>query len=275
MDLGEKVSVGEIVDEKHDEETCVFCQAGDPPKEIINELSDAHDEDIEAETGDNVPTYKFKNDAGKLGTALGGKPEPKPVQLNNKIFDAAVAAHHLIPGNAALKNSQLFKSKEYLWKDDKAKGNIGYNVNAKANGVWSPGNYGVRPWGTKGTTFEAKNSGLKAEDLAFAAMEAWGTQFHDAHPVYSDFVKDCLDKVFEKLEAQEEIWCPEAKKKEKKPDEKNPLYALVRRLDTISTRMKRMLVFPTTNWKRNIYTSRFVEQYMDGQTEHREKIDEL
>ena len=275
MDLGEKVSIGEIVDEKHDEETCVFCQAGDPPKEIINELTDAHDEDAEAKTGDIMPDYKFKNDAGKLGTALGGKPAAKPVRLANKMFDAAVAAHHLIPGNAALKNSLLFKSKEYLWKDGKAKGNIGYNVNAKTNGVWSPGNYGVRPWGAKGATFEAENRGLAAKDFAFAAMEKWGAQFHDAHPEYSEFVKDCLDKVYKKLEAQEELWCPEAKKKEKNPEEKDPLYALVRRLDTISARMKRMLEFPTTNWKRNIYTSRFVEQYMDEKPHINKKIDEL
>jgi len=273
MDLGEKASIGEIVDEYHDEETCVFCQAGDPPKEIVNELSDEHDEDAEAKTGDDMPGYKFKNDAGKLGTALGGKPEAKAVGLSNKLFDAAVAAHHLIPGNAALKNSTLFKSKKYLWKDGKAKGNIGYNVNAKANGVWSPGNYGVRPWGTKGATFEAENPGLAAKDFAFAAMEAWGTQFHDAHPDYSEFVTDCLDKVHKKLKAQEEIWCPEAKKKEKNPEEKDPLYALVRRLDTISARMERMLIFPTTNWKRNIYTSRFVEQYMDEKSHIDKKID--
>jgi len=274
MDLGEKVSTGEIVSEKHDEEICVFCQATEPPKEIINELVDDHDEDAEAKTGDNVPTYKFKNDAGTLGRSLGGKPGAKAVRLKNKIFDASVAAHHLIPGNAALKNSQLFKSKEYLWKDGKAKGNIGYNINAKANGVWSPGNYGVRPWGTKGAVFEAENPELKAKDFAFAAMEAWGTQFHDSHKAYSEFVKDCLDKVFDKLEAQEELWCLEAKKREKNPEEKDPLYALVQRLDTISARMKRMLEFPTTHWKRNIYTSRFVEQYMDEKPHIRKKTDE-
>jgi hypothetical protein len=263
MDLGEKASVGMIVDEKHEEDTCVFCQAKEPPKEIVNELTDEHDEDLEAKTGDTVPTYKFKNDAGKLGNAMGVKPEAKSVKLKSKVFDGAVAAHHLIPGNAALKESELFLSEEYLWKDGKAKGNIGYNINAKANGVWSPGNYDVRPWGTKGADFKAENPELDPKDFAFAAMEAWGTQFHDAHPEYSDFVKDCLDKVAEKLDAQEEIWCPEAKKKEKKPDEKDPLYILVHRINTISARMKRMLVFPTTNWKRNIYTSRFVEQYMN------------
>jgi len=73
MDLGEKISIGEIADEKHDEETCVFCRATEPPKEIINELTGEHDEDAEAKTGDIAPTYKFKNDAGKLGAALGGE----------------------------------------------------------------------------------------------------------------------------------------------------------------------------------------------------------
>ncbi len=276
MDLGEKVSIGEIVDEKHDEETCVFCQATEPPKEIVNELTDAHDEDLEAETGDIAPTYKFKNDAGKLGTALGGKPEAKPVQLTSKLFDAAVAAHHLIPGNAALKESELFLSEEYLWKDGKAKGNIGYNINAKNNGVWSPGNYAVRSIGGKGETWSKKSESFK-KDFAFAAMEKWETQFHDAHPDYSDFVKDCLDKVFEKLEAQENIWCLEAKKKAQKkgknPEEEDPIYALAQRLDTISARMKRMLEFPTSNWKRNIYTSRFVELYMDKKPHMNKKTD--
>jgi len=275
MDLGEKASIGSIITEMHDEETCVFCQATEPPKEIINEFVDDHDGDVEAEIGDNVPTYKFKNDAGRLGKAMGGKLEAKAVRLNNKMFDASVAAHHLIPGNASLKNSELFMSEEYLWKDGKAKGNIGYDINTKANGLWSPGNYGVRPWGTEGSKFEAGNRGLEAKDFAFAAMETWGTQFHDAHPKYSEFVKDCLDKVFDKLEAQEEIWCLEAKKREKSPEEKDPLYPLVRRLDTISARMKRMLEFPTTNWKRNIYTSRFVEQYMDEESHIFKKIDKL
>ena len=130
MDLGEKVSVDMIADEMHDEETCAFCSSTEPPKDVVNDLTDEHDEDAEAKLGDNLPTYKFKNDAGKLGTALGGKPDAKIVTLADKDFEASVAAHHLIPGNAALKDSKLFKSEKYLWKDGKAKGNIGYNINA-------------------------------------------------------------------------------------------------------------------------------------------------
>ena len=260
MDLGELVSVNMIVDEKHDD-SCVFCNAKELPKEVINDLDACHDEDSKF--------YKFKNDAGKLGTALGGKPPARAVILKGKSFEAAVAAHHLIPGNAALKKSKLFNSNKYLWKDGKAKGNIGYDINSEANGEWSPGNYGVRPWGPDGSLFTAENPALLPKDLAFAAMEKWGMQFHDAHKPYSDFVKDCLDKIFDKLEAQETIWCPEAKKKkDKKPDEKEPIYALVQRLNTTSSRMKKMLKFPTANWKSNIYTSRFVEMYMLEKPHH-------
>ncbi len=94
-------------------------------------------------------------------------------------------------------------------------------------------------------------------------MEKWRAQFHDAHEDYSNFVKDGLDKIFDKLAAQKDLWCPDAKKKENKPpEEKEPIYSLVHRLNTVSSRMKKMLVFPTSNWKINIYTSRFVTLYM-------------
>lgn len=281
MDLGELVSVNMIVDEKHDD-TCSFCKSTEKPKKVANDLEANPDEDAVAEldgpgedaadaldSSVTVPDLKFKNDAGKLGNAMGGKPDHKVVKLGGKPFNAAVAAHHLIPGNASLKKSQLFLSEEYLWKDGEVMGNIGYNINSAENGVWSPGNYGVRPWGTEGAGFVAKNPELSPEDFAYAAMDAWRTQFHDAHEKYSDFVKDCLDKIFEKLEDGAELWCPEAKKKkEKKPDEKEPLYVLVQRLNTVSGRMKRMLTFPTKNWKTNIYTSRFVQTYM-VQKKHR------
>jgi hypothetical protein len=71
------------------------------------------------------------------------------------------------------------------------------------------------------------------------------------------------------LDAGNDIWCPEAKKKEEKPDEKDPIFVLVGRLNTISARMKKMLVFPTTNWKPNIYTSRFVEKFVE-EKEHQD-----
>lgn len=101
---------------------------------------------------------------------------------------------------------------------------------------------------------------MTAKDLAFAAMEAWGCQFHDAHKDYSNFVSKVLDKISDKLRANEALWCPEQKKKNKtKPTQ---MFEIVGRLNTVSARMKRMLVFPTSGWKSNVYTSRFVQDYM-------------
>lgn len=256
MQVGEAVAA-DVASDKHDD-SCYFCNSKEQPKEENNEIEDDLPED---DLDESLGSYKFKNDAGKLGVAMGGKPNAKEVTLNGKTFDAAVAAHHLIPGNAALKKSMLFKSKEYLWKDGKAKGNIGYNINNGINGVWSPGNYGVRPWGGGGLAFK-KETGIDPKILAFEAIKKWRTQFHDAHEDYSEFVKNSLDEVYNKLEASGTIWCPKAKKSKKKAEEKSPMYILVSRLNTISQRMKRMLTFPTSNWKSNIFTSRFSLQYM-------------
>jgi len=260
MEVGEASAVA-IASEDHDKD-CYFCKASDKPTTETNDLIDNPDED-QAEMEDSLGEYKFKNDAGKLGTALGGKPAAKVVTLGGKPYDAAVAAHHLIPGNAALKKSPLMK---FLWKDGKAEGNIGYNVNAKTNGVWSPGNYGVRPWGADGKAFEKGANGATAKDFAFVAMEAWGCQFHDAHEKYSKFVEGVLNKINDKLKANETLWCPEQKKKDK--DKPTQMFEIVGRLNTVSARMKRMLTFPTTGWKSNVYTSRFVEDYMREKGHH-------
>ena len=271
MELRENVSPSMIADINHDE-TCYFCNAKEEPRTEENDLSDdyAEDADLDGLTPEGVI---FKNDAGKLGRALGGHPGQLKVELysqpdrsakRRKVeYPVAAAAHHLIPGNASLKKSSLYESEEYLWADGKAKGNIGYNINSAPNGVWLPGNYAIRPWGTNGAAFQEKSSGIEPKDYAFAAIEAWKRQFHDAHEDYSDQVRQALDKIYDKLEANETIWCPEAKKRSKNPDEKSPLYVLVNRLHTVSARMKKMLVFPTANWKKNIWTSAFSLAYMN------------
>lgn len=256
MELGEAVAVT-VISENHDED-CYFCKASDKPSTEVNDLTDDPDEDA-AEMEDSLGEYRFKNDAGKLGKALGGKPAAKPVSLGGQSYDAAVAAHHLIPGNAALKKVRSLM--KFMWTDGEAEGNIGYNVNARTNGVWLPGNYGVRPWGAQGKAFENDAGGITAQQFAFAAMDAWRAQFHDAHKDYSEFVKGVLRKMSDKLRANEEIWCPE--QKNKGGDSPTQMFQIVGRLNTISARMKRMLVFPTSGWKENVYTSRFVQAYMD------------
>ena len=190
MELGE-ASVVANISENHDED-CYFCKASYKLTTEINDLTDDPDEDA-AELEDSLGEYKLKNDAGKLGAALGGKPVAKSVTFGEKPYDAAVAAHHLIPGNASLKKVRPLV--KFMWTDGEAEGNIGYNVNAKPNGVWLPGNYGVRPWGTQGREFEKNSGGISAKQFAFSAMEAWGAQFHDAHDKYSKFVSSVLRKM--------------------------------------------------------------------------------
>ncbi len=270
MQVGEAIAI--IVSNENHDEDCYFCNAEEEPTTEENDLTDHFDEDA-AEMEDSLGEYKFKNAASKLGKALGGKPEPKTVLLAGKEYRAAVAAHHLIPGNASLKESSIM---EWLHVDGKAPGNIGYNVNASPNGVWSPGNYSVRPWGKKGAAFvegiekhcAASNySGepITAKTFAFEAMEKWGCQFHDAHEKYSTFVASVLDKIADKLESNKTIWCPEQKKKSS--NEPTQMFAIVGRLNTISSRMKRMLTFPTFSWKSNVWTSTFAQNYM-AEKEH-------
>ncbi len=260
MDFGEAVTV-DISMERHDPD-CYFCNAKKEGKEEKNVLEDnyAEDGDLDGMVEDGV---KFHNDAAKLGAALGGKPGDKTINLggDQQAFPSSVAAHHLIPGNAALKPSNLFQAGTYLRVEGMAKGNIGYNVNASPNGVWLPGNYAQRPWGSGGAAFEAAHPGLTPKDYAFESIAHWRAQFHDAHEDYSKFVLQCLNEICDKLDNLQSIWCPEARNKEDKPEDRN-LYAIVNRLNTVSARMNRMLVFPTSNWKKNIFTSRFSSQYM-------------
>jgi hypothetical protein len=259
VDIGEAITV-DISIERHDPD-CYFCQAHTTPKEETNDHTDSYPEDKDLD-GLEAGGVKFKNDAGKLGGALGGKPDDRTIILgdDSKPFPSSVAAHHLIPGNASLKNSRLFKSKKYLRIDGMAKGNIGYNINSQPNGVWLPGNYAQRPWGAAGASF-ARKYRLSPQTYAFESIYKWRAQFHDAHQNYSKFVTKVLNELCQKLKDSENIWCPKAKKKEENPEDRN-LYALVNRLHTVSGRMRRMLVLPTTNWKANIFTSRFSSAFM-------------
>jgi hypothetical protein len=267
MEIGESAAVEVIADSNHDDD-CYFCNAKDKPAEETNDLTDKFEEDSDLDG--SLEEVKFKNDSGTLGGNIGGDQGKRSVTVPGtkarKTLVVSVAAHHLIPGNASLAKSELFKCKKYLHVDKKAPGNIGYNVNSAPNGVWLPGNYAARPWGTKGAAFQ-KDFGPSPQQYANAAIQVWRAQFHDAHEAYSDFVMKVLNKLYQKLKAGEDLTCPEGKKrKDKKPEESSPLYVLVARLDTVSSRMRRMLVAPSTNWKKNVWTSSLSLSYMSDKT---------
>lgn len=248
MQLGEAATAA-LIDDKHDD-SCYFCSADKQPEDLVNGLTDDYDEDAD------IDGVTFKNDSGKLASNLGKSPGLKQIFLAKRRCNVSVAAHHLIPGNAALKKSDLFVSEEYLWTDGKAKGNIGYDVNSRPNGQWLPGNYAVRPWSTQDADFK--------QQYAYRAIDKWQMQFHDAHEKYSDEVRLALDQIYTKLEAGMDLWCPEAKKKKKrKAAERNPLYGLVARLHSVSDRLRRYLVYPVSNWRTNLWTSAHSLNYMN------------
>ena len=271
MDIGEAISIDIATNEhdEHAEDTCAFCQAAQEPTDEENDLVDSFDEDAYEIPGLEDDGIVHKNSAGRLGRALiaqGFDKIEKKVDFDgysNKLL-VKTAAHHIIPGNASLVNSVIM---DYLHTDGMATGNIGYNINNYENGTWSCGNYALRgksgmpKWGPLGADFLA-TTGKDPKVYAFKAIEKTNRQFHDAHGDYSEHVVDTLDEVAKKLEKTGDIWCPEAKKKEEKPEEMQ-LFALVNRLNSISRRYKKMLEIPGKNWKSNIYTSRFSKQYID------------
>jgi hypothetical protein len=263
MEIGEaSAREDEVASSEHDK-SCYFCRAKkEKPKTEVNDLTDNLDEDVDL---DGPPGGKFQNHSGKLGKAL-GTALSKSVTVDGKHYQVTTAAHHLIPGNASLRDSQLFTS-AYLWKDGEAKGNIGYNVNSAPNGIWSPGNYAVRPWSSKSPEFKRA--------YAFAAMRATGRQFHDVHELYSTFILRVLNKIKNKLDEQEDLWCKLQKnERAKSPEERKPLYPLVGRLHTVSARMRFMLTGGPVAWKVNVWTSQYALDLMTEERPHLRAIAE-
>ncbi len=273
----EPVSVATIDHEDHEEETCAFCTAPTKPTDEKNTLQDDFDEDKHEIPGLNDDGMALKNSAGQLGKNLAKKGAAQitaEVKLAGlaKILPVTSAAHHVIPGNAALKRSEIM---QYLHTDGMATGNIGYNVNNDENGIWLVGNYALRgkkglpAWGPEGAHFTVGKPGVPGTkkdpyEYAKAAIEATGYQFHDGHDKYSIFVKKTLDLIAKKMELTQDVWCIEAANKPNKPEEQQ-LFMLVNRLNTVSRRMKTLLQNPGKNWKKNVFTSRFSEKYIEDE----------
>src|SRR5579884_3926537 len=88
-------------------------------------------------------TNDLHNDSSLLGSNLGSGGDSFNVRfsLGDTDYDVevTVAAHHLVPGNEALARASALV--EWMKKGDTVRGDIGYGVNHKKNGVWLPGSY--------------------------------------------------------------------------------------------------------------------------------------
>jgi len=265
--LGEGVLAALVHDSEHTEDTCAFCHAPPKPSEETNDFTDKCDEDAAELPGLMEDGVAFKNSAEQLGKALadaGFSQISSTVVLSglDSILPVHTAAHHLIPGNASLKKSEL---KAWLHTEGKATGNIGYDVNNAENGVWLAGNYALRGkdnlpgWGTLGASFTL-DTGLDPKQYAFAAIEKTRRQFHDAHGDYSKFVLRELNLLASKMEETQDLWCPEAKKDDS--GEKKQMFMLVARLNTMSRRLSAFVTNPGKKWRENVVTSRFSLAYI-------------
>jgi hypothetical protein len=180
--------------------------------------------------------------------------------IDTDYFTFVVAAHHCIPGEAALAPSKL---KDYMTKGKKVtaitsrgkaqrkiRKHIGYNVNGAHNGVWLPGNYGIRK--STSPTDETWSALFDSnEDWCFnyvAAVAKVGKgQFHDAHTQYSEAVKALLNSMAAILSTHACAKC--------KGPEINPPFAIKQRLYRLSGYFKGQLTGAPRSWKRPWFTS--------------------
>ena len=140
-EIGELTKPAEFL-ERHDED-CYFCNKEEVLEELTNDTEDDFNEDMLIGMVTSSAGIKHENNSGKLGTNCEPSPDEPYVTRRNWAWKLRIqfAAHHLIPGDASLKKSDLFNGVKYgLKKRGQAKGNIGYDVNNRANGVWLPGN---------------------------------------------------------------------------------------------------------------------------------------
>jgi hypothetical protein len=268
-ELMEAAAIAELSHEGHSKDTCAFCSAPTESTSEENKLTDKYDEDANELPGLEREGIAHENSSGELGKSLASH---GPEQIFARVTISGIqgklpvqsAAHHLIPGNASLRDSPIMK---YLHTEGMDKGNIGYNVNNQENGVWLVGNYALRgkeglpKWGSKGAGFRHKYQ-QDPYEYAKAAMMECKRQFHDAHGEYNELVKEVLRLLAEKMRDTMDVWCKENKDRPKNPKDQQ-LLMLVNRLNTISRRMKKMLEHPGPNWKKNVWTSQFSSRYIE------------
>jgi hypothetical protein len=239
MEMGEPVGI--VVAALSPDEKCWACEA-DPPEERQNDLDESPD-------SLGPPENDLKNDSSKLGTNLGHRPTWRitvpDVHNGQKITrscDVVPAAHHLIPGNASLKNVPRMLDLIDAGRG-KIQADIGYNINSAQNGIWLPGSYGVRASSEFGKKWSAYSH---QQDYARAAMKRAGAQFHDSHGDYSENTIRTLRSIADKVSLKKPQKCGVCNKEIS--EEARPPYGLVGRLNAVSRMHRTFLAGPVRKW---------------------------
>jgi hypothetical protein len=117
-----------------------------------------------------------------------------------RAYNWKAAAHHLIPGEAALTKSNLYK--HFMIEGAKItsggktfelSSHIGYNVNGNHNGAWLPGNYAIRR-GAYGKSWSDLDAAWQFRYVNAVVAKA-RKQYHDTHVHYSTNVLKALDQL--------------------------------------------------------------------------------
>ncbi|MHC4216007.1 MAG: AHH domain-containing protein [Planctomycetota bacterium] len=203
--------------------------------------------------------------------------KPPPIDVDDNTYPYSRSAHHLIPGNASLRDSNLMA---FIKKGDKIFGDIGYDVNGAENGIWLPTHAALSTEMAEGKLLPGEDEAMKYAALTkkveedgqenpyfatfqqrytFNIMKKTNRQFHDAHPDYNIFVSKVLEKINVNL-INISSGCKECKKV-KSPDGKLPPYhQLVNRLNSVSSRLRPLLLGSPVSWRPPVFTSRFAAQ---------------
>lgn len=218
---------------------CWFCTESPKGKNLKNsEIADPDTSNYETET--SVPENDEKNKSSALGKNLGNRPNWTLFCPDKNLPTEIVpGAHHCIPGKAAFGEVLKMGLKNYIREGGKfgLSSDIGYSINHSNNGVWLPGNYGVR--GGKGhykKTWSAYGKSFQQE-YSKRAIKATNRQFHDTHSDYNEQAHTTLEDIMNKLGELKQT-CPICNDPH---DKTRPPYGLVGRLDWASSLYRRVL----------------------------------
>jgi hypothetical protein len=280
MEIGELISVGFL------DQLEIECPVKQPEREDTSEDDEEiADDDVDANQAPAeapVSAHIEKNSGSKLGANLESgsqgaagtvidppspaTPQPKIEEDSilvdgtgtkyaaasaSKRYPYTVAAHHIIPGNASLRDSAVYKYMVKSASGSKVKKNIGYNVNGAHNGIFLPGWYGIRKkTSPDGSKWSELDDSWRKEYVGSVVIRT-GRQFHDSHTKYNQHVKGILDSLAVLIELHM-IFCDDCKAdNEKKP----PFYPLKVRLYSLSAMIRSLLTGHPMNWKPCLMTS--------------------
>lgn len=194
----------------------------------------------------------LSNNSGTLADNLGPKDDTTVtfvVRGSERTVELGFAAHHLIPGGSIKHAAPLLK---WMKKGSTVKGDVGYEQNDAANGVWLIATHRFPNWGaaTKRSDDELQFA------YAYEAMKEHGAQLHrwdGAHADYNAWVRRTLEKIRVKL-LEQRAGCSICKQR-KMPFP--PPYKLVGMLHDLAARIGDKVTGPVSGWRPPLCTSTF------------------